>query len=85
YLEARAIGGKESNSNPDRNSYTFGEYHEIVDYDAEMRKMYNRVQGLLENKAGKPLLDQLNKLVQEQEKKMAEVVETNQRVTEITE
>lgn len=85
YLEARAIGGKESNSNPDRNSYTFGEYHEIVDYDAEMRKMYNRVQGLLENKAGKPLLDQLNKLVQEQEKKITEVVETNQRVTEITE
>lgn len=85
YLEARAIGGKESNSNPDRNSYTFGEYHEIVDYDAEMRKMYNRVQGLLENKAGKPLLDQLNKLVQEQEKKVNEVVETNKRVTEITE
>nr|WP_258009729.1 phage tail spike protein [Bacillus thuringiensis] len=85
YLEARAIGGKESNSNPDRNSYVFGEYHEIVDYDAEMRKMYNRVQGLLENKAGKPLLDQLNKLVQEQEKKVNEVVETNKRVTEITE
>ncbi|HHP1050377.1 TPA: phage tail spike protein [Bacillus thuringiensis] len=85
YLEARAIGGKESNSNPDRNSYTFGEYHEIVDYDAEMRKMYNRVQGLLESKAGKPLLDQLNKLVQEQEKKITEVVETNERVTEITE
>ncbi|PES69780.1 hypothetical protein CN512_10660 [Bacillus cereus] len=85
YLEARAIGGKESNSNPDRNSYTFGEYHEIVDYDAEMRKMYNRVQGLLENKAGKPLLDQLNKLVQEQEEKVNEVVETNKRVTEITE
>lgn len=85
YLEARAIGGKESNTNPDRNKYTFGEYHEIVDYDAEMRRMYNRVQGLLENKAGKPMLDQLNKLVQEQEKKMNEVVETNQRVTEITE
>ncbi|MGH0586773.1 phage tail spike protein [Bacillus mycoides] len=85
YLEARAIGGKESNSNPDRNKYSFGEYHEIVDYDAEMRKMYNRVQGLLENKAGKPLLDQLNKLVQEQEKKITEVVETNERVTEITE
>ncbi|PFC61580.1 phage tail spike protein [Bacillus cereus] len=85
YLEARAIGGKESNSNPDRNSYVFGEYHEIVDYDAEMRKMYNRVQGLLENKAGKPLLDQLNKLVQEQEEKVNEVVEANKRVTEITE
>lgn len=85
YLEARAIGGKESNTNPDRNKYAFGEYHEIVDYDAEMRRMYNRVQGLLENKAGKPMLDQLNKLVQEQEKKMNEVVETNQRVTEITE
>ncbi|MDA2329876.1 phage tail spike protein [Bacillus cereus] len=85
YLEARAIGGKESNTNPDRNKYTFGEYHEIVDYDAEMRRMYNRVQGLLENKAGKPMLDQLNKLVKEQEEKMNEVVETNQRVTEITE
>ncbi|PAW40709.1 hypothetical protein CKQ70_13750 [Bacillus toyonensis] len=85
YLEARAIGGKESNSNPDRNKYSFGEYREIVDYDAEMRRMYNRVQGLLENKAGKPLLDQLNKLVQEQEKKVNEVVETNKRVTEITE
>ncbi|MCU5519975.1 hypothetical protein OCA41_06585 [Bacillus cereus] len=85
YLEARAIGGKESNTNPDRNKYTFGEYHEIVDYDAEMRRMYNRVQGLLENKAGKPMLDQLNKLVQEQESKMNEVIETNKRVTEITE
>ncbi len=85
YLEARAIGGKESITNPDQNKYTFGEYHEIVDYDAEMRRMYNRVQGLLENKAGKPIVDQLNKLVKEQEKKMSEVVETNQRVTEITE
>ncbi|MBE7140868.1 phage tail spike protein [Bacillus paranthracis] len=63
YLEARAIAGDESFKNPLQDKYVFGDYHEIVDPDEELRKIYNRILSSLGNK--QEMIDQLDKLVKE--------------------
>ncbi|PFX76394.1 hypothetical protein COL39_03590 [Bacillus cereus] len=65
YLEARAIVGDESYTNPSQDKYAFGDYREITDPNEEMRKLYNRVLASLGNKANKELLEQLEKLAEE--------------------
>ncbi|ALZ61866.1 hypothetical protein FORC13_2805 [Bacillus cereus] len=65
YLEARAIVGDESHTNPSQDKYAFGDYREITDPNEEMRKLYNRVLASLGNKANKELLEQLEKLAEE--------------------
>lgn len=65
YLEARAIAGDESFTDPSQDKYVFGDYREIVDANEEMRKLYNRVLASLGNKANKELLEQLEKLAEE--------------------
>ncbi|MEK4502808.1 phage tail spike protein [Bacillus sp. FSL R12-0069] len=63
YLEARAIAGDESFKNPLQDKYVFGDYHEIVDPNEEVRKIYNRILSSLGNK--QEMIDQLDKLVKE--------------------
>ncbi|WP_199795394.1 phage tail spike protein, partial [Bacillus thuringiensis] len=63
YLEARAIAGDESFKNPLQDKYVFGDYHEIVDPNEELRKIYNRILSSLGNK--QEMIDHLDKLVQE--------------------
>ncbi|MBP3968008.1 phage tail protein [Bacillus sp. WL1] len=63
YLEARAIAGDESFKNPLQDKYVFGDYHEIVDPNEELRKIYNRILSSLGNK--QEMIDQLDKLVQD--------------------
>ncbi|MGE6365204.1 phage tail spike protein [Bacillus paramycoides] len=63
YLEARAIAGDESFTDPSQDKYVFGDYREIVDANEELRKMYNKIIASLGDK--QVLLDQLNKLVKE--------------------
>ena len=65
YLEARAIAGDESFTDPSQDKYIFGDYREITDPNEEMRKLYNRVFASLGNKANKELLEQLEKLAEE--------------------
>lgn len=65
YLEARAIAGDESFTDPSQDKYIFGDYREITDPNEEMRKLYNRVLASLGNKANKELLKQLEKLAEE--------------------
>lgn len=65
YLEARAIAGDESFTDPSQDKYVFGDYREITDPNEEMRKLYNRVLASLGNKANKELLEQLEKLAKE--------------------
>ncbi|WP_410988772.1 phage tail spike protein [Bacillus cereus] len=65
YLEARAIAGDESFTDPSQDKYVFGDYREIIDPNEEMRKLYNRVLASLGNKANKELLEQLEKLAEE--------------------
>ncbi|HHT7112199.1 TPA: phage tail spike protein [Bacillus cereus] len=63
YLEARVIVGDESFKNPLQDKYVFGDYHEIIDPNEELRKIYNRILSSLGNK--QEMIDQLDKLVQE--------------------
>lgn len=63
YLEARAIAGDESFKNPLQDKYVFGDYHEIIDPNEELRKIYNRILSSLGNK--QEMIDQLDKLVKE--------------------
>ncbi|WP_442733943.1 phage tail spike protein, partial [Bacillus cereus] len=65
YLEARAIAGDESFTDPSQDKYVFGDYREMTDPNEEMRKLYNRVLASLGNKANKELLEQLEKLAEE--------------------
>ncbi|WP_426940535.1 phage tail spike protein [Bacillus mycoides] len=63
YLEARAIAGDESFTDPTQDKYVFGDYREITDPNEEIRKIYNRILSSLGNK--QEMLDQLDKLVKE--------------------
>ncbi|MED0888976.1 phage tail spike protein [Bacillus mycoides] len=63
YLEARAIVGDESFTDPTQDKYVFGDYREITDPNEELRKIYNRILSSLGNK--QEMLDQLDKLVKE--------------------
>ncbi|MDA2355527.1 hypothetical protein PDN49_11940 [Bacillus cereus] len=63
YLEARAIAGDGSFTDPSQDKYAFGDYREIVDANEELRKLYNKVLASLGSK--QEILDQLDKLVKE--------------------
>nr|WP_242300455.1 phage tail spike protein [Bacillus cereus group sp. BfR-BA-01321] len=63
YLEARAIAGDESFTDPSQDKYAFGDYREIVDANEELRKLYNKVLASLGSK--QEILNQLDKLVKE--------------------
>ena len=63
YLEARAIAGDESHTNPLQDKYLFGDYREITDPNEELRKIYNRILSSLGSK--QELIDQLDKLVKD--------------------
>ncbi|HDR4881345.1 TPA: phage tail protein [Bacillus cereus] len=63
YLEARAIAGDESHTNPLQDKYSFGDYREITDQNEELRKIYNRILSSLGSK--QELIDQLDTLVKD--------------------
>ncbi|HDR4695209.1 TPA: phage tail protein [Bacillus cereus] len=63
YLEARAIVGDESHTDPAQDKYAFGDYREITDPNEELRKVYNRILSSLGSK--QELIDQLDKLVKD--------------------
>ncbi|MED1478235.1 phage tail spike protein [Bacillus pseudomycoides] len=69
YLEARAIGAEECDTDPSQDKYYFGDYREIVIVSDELQKWYKKILGMLETKANKPLLDKLEELVKENDKK----------------
>ncbi|OUA53017.1 phage tail spike protein [Bacillus thuringiensis] len=63
YLEARAIAGDESFTDPSQDKYAFGDYREIVDANEELRKLYNKVLASLGSK--QEILNRLDELVKE--------------------
>ncbi|MDA2609601.1 hypothetical protein PDQ29_25740 [Bacillus cereus] len=83
YLEARVIGGDESFTDPSQDKYVFGDYREITDPNEEIRKLYNRLLGQLTGKANKELLDQLEKLVEENGKTIETIREESKAVKEL--
>ncbi|PFN60171.1 phage tail spike protein [Bacillus thuringiensis] len=85
YLEARAIAGDESFTDPSLDQYVFGDYREITDANEELRKMYNRIRATLGNKANKELLDRLEELVQDTDKKVNEAQKESNAAKELAE
>ncbi|NRD42585.1 hypothetical protein FHY62_030790, partial [Bacillus cereus] len=83
YLEARAIAGDESFTDPTQDKYVFGDYREIVDPNEEFRKIYNQILSSLGNK--QEMLDQLNKLVKENEKTIETIRKESQVAKELAE
>ncbi|MCU5667255.1 hypothetical protein OCB72_21425 [Bacillus cereus] len=63
YLEARAIAGDESFTDPSQDKYVFGDYREITDPNEELRKLYNKIHTSLWDH--QEILNQLDELVKE--------------------
>ncbi|WP_089607207.1 phage tail spike protein [Bacillus cereus] len=85
YLEARAIAGDESFTDPSQDKYVFGDYREIVDANEELRKLYNKILVSLGDKANKELLEQLEILAEEAKKESEQAVKESQVAKEISE
>ncbi|MEC2762670.1 phage tail spike protein, partial [Bacillus cereus] len=85
YLEARVIAGDESFTDPSQDQYVFGDYREITDANEELRKMYNKIRATLGNKANKELLDRLEELVKDTDKKVTEAQKDSQAAKELAE
>ncbi|PFE79391.1 hypothetical protein CN319_10845, partial [Bacillus cereus] len=85
YLEARAIAGDESFTDPSQDKYVFGDYREITDPNEETRKLYNRVLASLGNKANKELLEQLEKLAEEAKGTAEQAQKESQTAKELAE
>lgn len=83
YLEARAIAGDESFTDPTQDKYVFGDYREIVDPNEELRKIYNQILGSLGSK--QEMLDQLEKLVKENGKRIETIQKESQAAKELAE
>ncbi|MEC2613195.1 phage tail spike protein, partial [Bacillus cereus] len=83
YLEARAIAGDESFTDPTQDQYVFGDYREIVDPNEELRKIYNQILSSLGSK--QEMLDQLDKLVKENEKTIETIRKESQAAKELAE
>ncbi|QWI52525.1 phage tail spike protein [Bacillus mycoides] len=81
YLEARVIAGDESFKDNRATKYKFGNYREIVDPNAELRRLYQRILSSLGDKVPKELFDELanrvgnTELTSEEAKKAAEKAE----------
>ncbi|MEB8613667.1 phage tail spike protein, partial [Bacillus cereus] len=63
YLEARAVAGDESFTDPSQDKYVFGDYREITDPNEELRKLYNKIRTSLWDH--QEILNQLDELVKE--------------------
>ncbi|WP_254635223.1 phage tail spike protein, partial [Paenibacillus sp. GbtcB18] len=86
YLEARVITGDESHKDNRATKYRFGNYREIVDPNAELRKLYQRILSSLHDKVPKDIFDELvnrvgdTELTSEEAKKLAEKAEKESKV-----
>ncbi|MEB9795974.1 hypothetical protein P4K19_11595, partial [Bacillus cereus] len=70
-------------TDPTQDKYVFGDYREIVDPNEEFRKIYNQILSSLGNK--QEMLDQLNKLVKENEKTIETIRKESQVAKELAE
>ncbi|EOO65467.1 phage tail spike protein [Bacillus mycoides] len=65
FLEARAISGDESFTDPSKDKYVFGDYREIVDIREELQKLYNKLRDSLYDKADIDALKELENQLEE--------------------
>jgi phage minor structural protein len=85
YLEARAIAGDESFTDPTQDKYVFGDYREIVDSDEELRKMYQKMLTMIQDKVSKEWFDALEEKITESNDKVDTAVEESQAAKDLAE
>ncbi|WP_144489252.1 hypothetical protein, partial [Bacillus thuringiensis] len=73
----------ESFTDPTQDKYVFGDYREIVDPNEELRKIYNQILSSLGSK--QEMLDQLDKLVKQNEKTIETIRKESQAAKELAE
>ncbi|MBY0597681.1 phage tail spike protein [Bacillus bingmayongensis] len=85
YLEARAIAGDESYKDPRQNKYTFGNYREIIDQDEALRKLYQKMLTMIQDKVSKEWFDALEEKVTETNTKVDTAVKESQTAKDLAE
>ncbi|PGL47744.1 phage tail spike protein [Bacillus thuringiensis] len=83
YLEARAIAGDESHKDKHQNKHTFGNYVEIVDQDEALRKLYQKMLAMINDKVSKEWFAALEEKANEATKKANEAVEESQSAKDL--
>ncbi|MDM5195456.1 phage tail spike protein [Bacillus hominis] len=83
YLEARAIAGDESFKDPTQDKYVFGDYREIIDSSEELRKMYQKMLSMIQDKVSKEWFDALEEKVTESNNKVDTAVEESQAAKDL--
>ncbi|PGT51134.1 peptidase S74 [Bacillus cereus] len=83
YLEARTIAGDESFKDPTQDKYVFGDYREIIDSSEELRKMYQKMLTMIQDKVSKEWFDALEEKVTESNNKVDTAVEESQAAKDL--
>lgn len=83
YLEARAIAGDESHKDKHQNKHTFGNFVEIVDQDEALRKLYQKMLSMINDKVSKEWFAALEEKANDATKKANEAVEESQSAKDL--
>jgi len=83
YLEARAIAGDNSYKDKHQNKYTFGNFVEIVDQDEALRKLYQKMLSMINDKVSREWFATLEEKANDAAKKANEAVEESQTAKDL--
>ncbi|EJQ77727.1 phage tail spike protein [Bacillus toyonensis] len=85
YLEARCIVGDESRRDPRQNKYTFGNYREIVDSNEELRKLYQKMLAMINDKVPKELMEAIENKVNDASNKANQAIQESKTAKDLAE
>lgn len=83
YLEARAIAGDDSYKDKHQNKHTFGNYVEIVNQDEALRKLYQKMLSMINDKVSKEWFAALEEKANDATKKANEAFEESQSAKDL--
>ncbi|MDM5191138.1 phage tail spike protein [Bacillus hominis] len=83
YLEARAIAGDESHKDPRQNKYTFGNFVEIVNQDDALRRLYQKMLAMINDKVPKEWFGALEEKANDAINKANDAVEESQTAKDL--
>ncbi|MDM5436159.1 phage tail spike protein [Bacillus hominis] len=83
YLEARAIAGDESHKDPRQNKYTFGNFVEIVNQDDALRRLYQKMLAMINDKVPKEWFGDLEEKANDAINKANDAVEESQTAKDL--
>ncbi|UNP84832.1 phage tail spike protein [Bacillus mycoides] len=83
YLEARAIAGDESHKDPRQNKYTFGNFVEIVNQDYALRRLYQKMLAMINDKVPKEWFGALEEKANDAINKANDAVEESQTAKDL--